>query len=234
MTKTAVIHQPDFLPHLAFFHRLLHADIFVLLDTAQYVTGTSRSWMNRDKIKTPRGEKWITVPVQKSSMGTKISEIYLSKESGWRRKNLDLITENYRTTPFFHEVFPFIEALFRYQCDKLSDFNLQSIQILLDLFNIKIDRVLASTLKPRGKSNEMLVDILLKVKASAYLSGVGAKGYYDPEPFHKTDIDVIWQEFVHPIYPQLFGSFIPDLSSIDLLFNCGITRSRDILHHLGK
>lgn len=63
--KTIVIHQPDFMPYLGFFDRLLHADTYVVLETAQYVNGTSKSWMNRDKIKTEKGEQWITVCVKK-------------------------------------------------------------------------------------------------------------------------------------------------------------------------
>ena len=63
--KVVVIHQPDFLPYLGFFHRLLHADLFVLLDHVQFVTNGSRSWTHRDKIKTAQGERWLTVGVKK-------------------------------------------------------------------------------------------------------------------------------------------------------------------------
>ena len=62
-----------------------------------------------------------------------------------------------------------------------------------------------------------------------YLSGVGARDYYEPELYEKAGIEVIWQEFEHPVYPQQYDGFIPYLSSIDLLFNCGIEKSRKIL-----
>jgi hypothetical protein len=234
MTKTVVIHQPDFLPHLAFFHRLLYADLFVLLDTVQYVTGTSRSWMNRDKIKTRNGSKWITVPVQKSNRGARIMDIALLATDDWRTDSLNLMIENYKEAPFFDEVCPFMEDLYRYKCEKLLDFNLRSIRILMDLLNIKIETTLASSLNPQGKGNDLLVDILKKLNATTYLSGIGAKDYYEPEPFQKASINVIWQDFKHPTYPQLHGDFIPYLSSIDLLFNCGLVRSREILHNLNQ
>lgn len=64
MKKTVVIHQPDFLSYLGFFHRLLHADLYIVLDDVQFVKGTSQSWMNRDKIKTSNGKQWITVNVK--------------------------------------------------------------------------------------------------------------------------------------------------------------------------
>jgi len=53
--KTVVIHQPDFLPYLGFFHRLLSANEFIVLD---HVRMSKRGWVHRDKIKTSNGEKW--------------------------------------------------------------------------------------------------------------------------------------------------------------------------------
>jgi hypothetical protein len=226
--KTVVIHQPDFLSYPGFFHRFLNADLWVILDTAQFVSGTSRSWQNRDKIKTAQGEKWITVSVQKAPVGTAIKEILLS-ESDWRRDNINLIYNSYSKAPSFNEVIPYINDLYRLECKKLMEFNLKSSEVLMRLFDIKIETELASNLCPEGKSNELLVDILQKVNADRYLSGVGAKAYYDPAPFTNAGIEVIWQDFKHPVYPQLYGDFIPYLSSIDLLFNCGINKSKEII-----
>lgn len=223
-----MIHQPDFLSYLGFFHRFLNADLWVVLDTVQYVTGTSRSWQNRDKIKTSLGEKWLTISVQKAPVGTAIKEILLS-ENNWRNDNLNLVHNSYSQAPYFDEIMPYIKNLYSYECQRLMEFNLKSTEILMDLFSIKIKTVLASTLSPLGKSNALLVDILQKVKADKYLSGLGAKAYFDPAPFAAVGIDVIWQDFKHPVYPQLHGDFIPDLSSIDLLFNCGVVESQQIL-----
>lgn len=228
MSRTVVIHQPDFLPYIGFFHKFLNADLWVILDNVQYVSG-SRSWHHRDKIKTPNGEKWVTVSVQKAKRDAKINEIILSKDVDWQSANLNLIIQNYKDAPFFEEINPFIDALYKYKCEKMMDFNLKSIEILMDMFGIKIEKRLASELNPEGKSNELLVDILKKAGATAYLSGQGAKDYYDPQPYNNAGINVLWQDFKHPVYPQLYGEFIPYLSSIDLLFNCGIENSRKIL-----
>jgi len=229
VSKTVVIHQPDFLPHLAFFHRLVNADLFVLLDTAQYVDGTSRSWTNRDKIKTPQGEKWLTVSVNRAPRDTPINQVLLSEVVDWRAGNLNLIRQNYGNAPCFNEIFSYLQELYSGPCRKLVEFNVRSIEMLLGLFDIGTPRVLAGTLDPQGRRNELLVDILKRVGATHYLSGVGAKSYFDPAPFRSAGIEVLWQEFQHPEYPQLYGSFVPFLSSIDLLFNCGIGESRRIL-----
>jgi hypothetical protein len=229
MSKTVVIHQPDFLPYLGFFHRFLHADLWVVLDNVQFVTGTSRSWTNRDIIKTPAGRQWITVAVQKANNMANINEIRLSTTTDWRANNLNLIRENYRKAFFFEEIFPYLESLYTFEGEMLAEFNIRSIEMLCSLFNISIERTFASSLNAEGKSNELIVDILNKVDATSYLSGAGAKDYFDPKPFADAGLRVEWQDFKHPIYPQLHGEFVPYLSSIDLLFNCGIAAARAIL-----
>jgi hypothetical protein len=229
MRKTVVIHQPDFLPYLGFFHRLLNADEFVVLDTAQFVDGTSQSWMHRDKIKTPQGEKWLSLSIKKAPRNTAISEIQLSDTVDWRAANLNLLRANYRMAPHFREIFPYLEQLYAFKCESMMHFNLKSIELLSTLFDTRIPQIFAGTLNVRGAKNELLVDILRRVGASHYLSGVGARAYLDPAPFNDACIEVVWQCFTHPVYPQLHGKFIANLSSIDLLFNCGIEKSREIL-----
>ena len=226
--KTTVIHQPDFLPYLGFFHRLIKADLFILLDHVQFVTNGSRSWTHRDKIKTANGERWLTIGVKKTPMGTPINEVLLA-DTNWREENLNLLRENYRNAPYFNELLPQIEALYATPYERLVEFNIASIQMLLDWFDIKIEMIFSSQMQPVGKKNELLVDLLKQVAATHYLSGVGARAYFEPEPFEKAGIEVLWQDFKQPEYPQQFGEFMPHLSSIDLFFNCGLEQSRQIL-----
>lgn len=227
--KVVVIHQPDFMPYLGFFHRLLLADIYVVLETAQYVNGSSHTWMNRDKIKTEKGEQWITVCVQKAPRETPINEILLVEDGKWKKNNLGLLHQNYRKAPFYREIMPYVEALYSSEDTHFWKFSFDSIKMLMELFGIEIDICFAETLNPQGKNNEMIVDIMHKLKAQTYLSGTGARDYYDDRVYEEAGIRVIWQDFKHPVYPQQFGKFIPYLSSLDLLFNCGIDKSREIL-----
>jgi len=228
VNKTVVIHQPDFLPHLAFFHRFLDADLYIALDHVQFVNGTSKSWMHRDKIKTPRGAQWLTVSVRKTERDTAINAIELS-DTDWRTQNLNLIRENYREASQFDRIFAEIEKLYALPCTRLVEFTMASIDMLRRLFDIPIPCVLSSALEPAGRKNELLVDILGKVGATRYLSGMGARDYLDPAPFAEAGIEVVWQDFKHPVYPQLHGEFLPYLSSIDMLLNCDLERSREIL-----
>lgn len=227
--KVVVIHQPDFMPYLGFFDRLLKADIFVILDNVQYVRDSSRAWTARDKIKTAQGEKWIKVGTKRAPLGTKINEIVLSEENNWRVSHINLFQENYRSAPYYDEIIPYIKELYDYRCKYLVDFNLKAIEMLLSLFDIKVQMVIASDLNVNGKNNELVINIIKKLSCRKYLSGIGARDYYVPELYEKAGIDVIWQNFTHPIYEQQYDGFIPYLSSVDLLFNCGIDKSRNIL-----
>jgi hypothetical protein len=229
--KTVVIHQPDFLPYIGFFHRLLHSDLYVVLDNVQFVRG-SNSWHNRDKIKTPQGEKWITVTTQKKHHTALINEMELYEKEKLRERHLNLFRSNYIKANFYKEIFSYIEQLYNYECEKMIDFNMKSILILMQLFDIDIKYIFASDIQAEGKGNGIIVDILKKVNATTYLSGIGAKSYYEPTLYEEAGIKVVFQEFEHPVYPQLFGNFIPYLSSIDLLFNCGIEKSREIIRSI--
>ena len=227
--KIVVIHQPDFIPYLGFFDRLLKADIFVVLDNVQYVRNSSRAWTARDKIRTRQGEKWIKIGTKKAPLETNINEILISEQNNWRTTHLNLIMENYKTAKYFDEVFPFIQEIYNFQCDYLADFNRNAIKILMGLFDIKIQTVIASDLDVCGKNNELVINIVKKLGCTKYLSGVGARDYYVPELYEQAGIEVIWQDFKHPVYKQQYEGFIPYLSSIDMLFNCGIEESRRLL-----
>lgn len=229
MTRTVVIHQPDFAPYLGFFHRFLHADLYIALDHVQFVSGTSRSWTQRDKIKTAAGEKWLTLGLNKPPFGTPINQVELAPSSAWVEANLALLRQNYRKAPGYAEIMPIVEALYAEPPRLMRDFNLAWLERLCDLLEVRLPFVLSSSLDPQGHRNELLIDLLRKVGATRYLSGIGARGYMEPEKFAAAGIEVIWQQFDHPVYPQQFGPFIPFLSILDVLFNCGIAGARRLL-----
>jgi len=231
--KIVVIHQPDFMPYLGFFHRFLIADIYIILDNVQFVS-SSRSMNNRDKIKTEKGEKWITIPVNKCPRDTNINEVTISSANDWRRTHLITLQNNYGRAPYFKEIYPSIEILYNRHATLLIDFTLESIRLLMKLFNVEIPTVLSSDLNVAGTSNERIANLVKAVGANRYLSGVGAKAYFDPELYKRKGVEVIWQDFTHPVYPQLHDGFIPFLSSLDLLFNCGVDESRKILRRCLK
>ena len=124
--KIIVIHQPDFAPHISFFHRFLHADMFIALDHVQFLR---RGWMNRDRIKTSNGEKWLTVSIDKTSQTTPINKVSLSDQINWRQNNLNLLEENYIKSTGYSELMPEIEKIYNEPFKILSDFNMSLIDM---------------------------------------------------------------------------------------------------------
>jgi hypothetical protein len=221
------IHQPDFAPYLGFFHRVLLSDMFIVLDNVQFLRKGS-GWHNRDKIKTPNGERWLTLSVEKGHTDRKINEVLLSQNSGWIERNLSLVWENYRKAPYFEIYFPTVERIYLAGHRKMVDLNTAFLNMFFEVFGLGVPRLLSSQIHVPGRSTQRLINLVKAVEGTHYLSGTGARTYLDVKLFAGTDIEVVWQKFKHPIYPQLHGAFISGLSSLDVLFNCG-PQSRAIL-----
>jgi hypothetical protein len=228
MSRTAVIHQPDFLPWLGFFDRLLASDLYIVLDHVQFAR---RGWTHRDSIKTSNGASWITLSIQKASRDVAIKDVKLMPEAEWRRDNLNLIRQNYQKAPFFKEVFADLEKLYARGDQKMVDMNIASLDLLERMLDIHTPRLNSSEMDPQGTSTAMLVDLLKKAGVTRYLSGQGARAYLEEHLFADAGIELVWQDFAHPVYPQLHGQFISMLSSIDALFNCGPEGTRNLLRN---
>lgn len=221
MEKIVCIHQPDFLPYLGFFDRLLKSHLFVILDDAQFLR---RGWHHRDKIKTAQGICWLTVPVQKKGNYRQlIKDTKIDNHTNWKRKHLLTIEMNYKNAPNFDRFFGDLQHIYNKPFDYLIDFNLELLQWILKILKISISIVFASSTGVTSTRTFRLLDIVEHFEGTAYLSGIGAKAYLKEHLFVERNMTLIWQDFKHPIYPQLHGEFVPNLSVLDCLLNCGET-----------
>jgi hypothetical protein len=232
VSRTVVVHQPDFLPYLGFFHRLVHADVYIALDHVQFVQRTANAWTHRDKIKTRRGEAWLSLSVRKCPIDTPIMNVELSEDAGWRHSNLNLLRENYRHAPYFDAIFEKVEALYRAPMQTMVSLNLAFIDLLCGWLLIDIKRLRSSAMAPAGSKSDMVAGLVSAAGGTRYLSGVGARAYHLQAPFDSRGIEVAWQSFDHPVYPQQFGPFIPYLSAVDALFNCGPEATANMLRRI--
>lgn len=227
---TVCIHQPDFAPWIGFFDRLVRSDVYVVLDNVQFLR---RGWHHRDKIKSLNGPKWLTVPVKKKGRYYQnINEVEIDDSRDWRRDHLNAIRSNYAKSPFLDETFFEIEEIYARPWARLIDFNIAVINLFIRAFDISASTVIGSTLGVTGTKNELLADIMKTVNGDTYLAGEGSRSYLEEELLNNRGIDVVWQSFHHPIYPQLHGEFTPGLSSLDFLFNCGAEDCKRILREM--
>ncbi len=217
----ATIHQPNFLAYLGLFHKVKHADLFVVYDVAQYVRDR---FDNRNQIKGAQGPIWLTVPVPaKDSFKKRFTEVFLPADQSWKKKHLRSLEASYGRAPYFETLFPKIEAIYRQPYEKLAPFCIALIELVMQELRIDTPIVLSSALDLdlELRSTEMLIEILKKVGATEYLAGPSGRKYMDLSLFEKAGIRCTFQQFVHPTYRQRFGDFVPNLAAIDLLFNEG-------------
>src|SRR5690606_1743212 len=140
------IHQPNFLPWLGFFNKIKDADVFVILDTVQYVKGT---FANRNQIKNKKGEpQYITVPVKISKgWNQNYNQIEIDYATRWYTKHLNLFKDSYYKSPFFHETYSFIEPIYLKKHIILSELNIDIIYSIIYKLEISTEIQIASNIQ---------------------------------------------------------------------------------------
>ncbi len=221
-------HQPLFLPWPGFFFKAVNADCMVLLDNVQFPLG--RGWMNRNRLKCDKGELWLTVPISRKGRGLQmIREVGIVSDVRWCEKHLRAVRQNYAHAPFMKEYSPAIEAIYRKRRNALVSLNLDLIRFFMDSLSLKAELVLQSELGVTGAGTDLIVAICEKCGAEEYAAFPAAQSHLDKEKFEKSGIQVDFIRFVPPVYPQLWGDFIYNLSTLDMLLNCGPESSTIIL-----
>jgi hypothetical protein len=222
---TAAIHQPQYLPYLGFFHKLANSDVLVVMDNVQF---HRRGLQHRNKIKTSAGWQWLTVPVSSGSH-VSLGDVRISRTESWQAKHTRALTLNYSRAPYFDRYGGELVDLLQRPWDRLSSLNMTLTEWITDCLGIRTQIVYASDLAVEGNRSDLLVELCKAVDASTYLSGPGGRRYMDTATFEAAGVEVRWQQFEHPSYPQLFPrvGFIPDLSIVDVLFCCGAELASD-------
>ena len=216
---TAVVLQPGYLPWLGFFDQLHRSDVFVYYDDVQY---DKHGWRNRNRIKTQSGPLWLTVPVRHGSEGfPRILDVEIDARTPWARKHVTSIRQAYARAPFLAAYMPALEELLHRKWERLVDLDVACTGLMAEWFGLRRRIERSSTLEVGGDRSERLVNICRHLGASRYVSGDSARSYLDVPLFERHGILVEWQQYTHPVYPQLHGGFVSHLSALDLLLNCG-------------
>ena len=221
--------QPTYLPWLGYFDLMDQVDTFVLLDTVQF---EKQSWQQRNRIKTPTGLQWLTVPIVfRGRSGQKICEVEI-RDTNFGRTHMRAIELNYSRGRFFPDFFPGISAILG-SIDpgmRLVDLNVRLLEWFVKVLGIRTPMVLASSLDEAGKRTLLLANLCRKLGAEQYVSPLGSAEYLLGELAVMTEakIETLFHNYVHPQYEQRFPPFLPFASVIDLIFNEG-DRSMEII-----
>lgn len=237
----AAIHQPHYFPWLGYFDKMAKVDEFIIMDEVQFIP---RSYMCRNSFLNRAGDTvHQTVTVIKKGYREKfLREITIADCKSWQNKHRSFFQMNYRYFPHFEEVMTLISPVFDREYEYLMDVLMDTIQIVCQMLNISTKLSLQSSLNiTNSKQVDVdmekhvrqcmdVIDICKAAEASAYLTGKGKSlDFIDPDLFKQNHISLSYQEFTAPVYEQKFSeSFVPNISSLDMLFNCGIEKSRQL------
>jgi hypothetical protein len=219
--------QPYFAPFTGFFYKAHLSDRLVILDNVQFPHGTT--WITRNRFKGHMGTLWMTIPVWKKGHSfQQIRDVRICHEGLWAYKHVHSFMTSYRRAPFFVDHADFIEAIFSAQHEPLLDFNLEIIRYLFRELGIDTELVLQSELGVISNGMHLLVDLCNECDADRFLVQKAAQAHLDLAFLENAGIHVEFFRYRNPVYPQLWGSFVPNLSAFDLLFNCG-PKALDVL-----
>lgn len=219
--RTLVISQPTYLPWAGYFRIMKEADVYVFLDNVQF---EQRSWQSRNRIKSVEKFVWLSIPTHHECQ-SRIDDVEIDNSKAWTRQHLSAIKTSYGKAPFFKDYFSFFKSIYELKWTQLTLLNIFLIKYFAAQLGLSPVFVRASKLALEGKRTKLLLDICKMFGADRYVSSIGAKEYMEADGakqiFEKEGIKVELLEVNPFTYPQLFGEFIPELSVIDLLLNCG-------------
>ncbi len=220
--STGVILQPSYIPWRGFFDLVRDADAFVFYDDVQY---DKHGWRNRNRIKTPQGSQWLTIPVNAKgnvSKGLLVKDMHIAGTHDWAKKHLASLRQSYGRAPFFDAYFPLVEGLIAKTHELLADFTIETTIALAHALGIEHTRfVRSSELGIDGGKTERLVRIMEHVGCDRYVSGPSARDYIEPALFETAGIALEYKAYAYPEYEQLHPPFDPQVTVLDLLFMKG-------------
>ena len=213
------ISQPTLFPWLGYFNIIKNSDIFVFLDNVKF---EKRSWQMRNRLKatvnTDKSEEWVRIPTQLKKSDTLIKDVIIDNTQDWKARHITSFRTHYGKA---YENLNFLRNIYEQEWTKLSDFNIKFITDCCNFLEINTEFMMASQLPVSGKKGQLMLNICDHLSTTEYLTTVGSRNYLEnyASQFVKSNIEISYHGFQHPIYKQKGGEFLPNMSILDLLFN---------------
>ena len=219
MLERVCVLQSNYIPWKGYFDIIHDADTLVFYDDVQY---TKNDWRNRNRIKTPLGTTWITIPTG-DDLGRLICEVTLP-DKRWAIKHWKTICQYHSKAPYFKRYRAFFEHIYLgMSWERLSCLNQYLIRsIAKDLLGITTEFRDSREYHLSGHKLDRLLELVGKCGARSYISGPAGKSYIDPTRFAQAGVNLIYKSYAgYPEYVQFFPPFDHAVTILDLLFHVG-------------
>lgn len=225
MARRMAILQSNYIPWKGYFDLIGSVDEFVIYDEVQF---TKNDWRNRNRIKTPAGPAWLSIPVGQR-IDRRICDVTIS-DPGWQRKHWLSLEMNYRRSRYFEQISESIRPLYLDRTyARLSDVNLTFIRAICKLLSIETRITWSASYATAAGRSCRLAEICALAGCDTYVSGPSARAYLETAEFEQRGLKVEWFRYgPYPRYAQLWGDFVHEVSVLDALFNCGPETPRHI------
>ncbi len=214
-----VISQSMFFPWVGLLEQIRLADIYVYYDDVQFSKG---SFVNRVQIKTERGQQWLTVPVIQK-FGQSIADVAINNRQNWQERHIQILRRAYDQANFRDEMLALVTDLYQQNHTHIGALSRASLQSIVQYFGLEKGRqfIDVAALNIGGNSSRRVLDVVMALQGTQYITGHGAAKYLDHSLFEAAHIDVQYMEYQKKQYVQLHGEFTPFVSCLDLIANCG-------------
>jgi hypothetical protein len=200
--KSIAILQSNYIPWQGYFDLIRSVDEFVILDSVQF---TKNDWRNRNRIRTPAGPAWLTIPIRTAGrFSQRICEAEVA-ESQWAQRHWRTLTQHYARAPQFRRYATELEKTYEQAAGESSLSRINRLFLELACKWLGIETVIRSSdfYPDHPDRVQRLVAICQAADARRYVSGPAAKTYLDPAPFKAADIDLCFFEYGESSAPQL-------------------------------
>jgi hypothetical protein len=212
--------QSNYIPWRGYFDFIDSVDTFILYDDVLY--GTGRKWRNRNRIKTPTGIKWLTVPIHRKDGSLPIYRVPISYQADWISSHCRQLFGNYRHAKFFHRYYDRYCSILAMRHLYISQLNEALIRWIASELDIHTNiRCVTELDYPPGPKETRPLDILKQLGATSYLTGPNTLEYTESNCFKDLGIRLQIKSYSYPVYTQLWSEYAEQVTILDLLFNVG-------------
>ncbi|MDP3115398.1 MAG: WbqC family protein [Candidatus Cloacimonadaceae bacterium] len=247
--KLAVM-QPYFLPYLGAYQHVYAVDKYIIYGSVNF---RNNGWFNRNRLmEKNKGPRYFNIPMIESSFLKTFRDIEVDPSQRWRVKLLRTIELNYNKCDYYAVTFDLIRGIVLCDLVHLDEFNANSMimvskhldintQIVLDRGNYaaietelgsKFDETIESgdiVSHDLDKKTARIIEICKQEQAATYVNPIGGQALYSKSVFKANGIELLFLKTREIRYKQMYDSFEPNLSILDVLMNCGKDQTKELI-----